>query len=251
MPNTMFLRTPLGVDLAYVHVAGDLPTVVFLGGYRSDMQGTKALYLDQYCRNSGHAFLRLDYSGHGESGGEFEKGTIGRWVADARFVIDAMTSGPLVLVGSSMGGWIMLQLALSMPEKIQGLVGVAAAPDFTRDLIQRDMSAKERDSLERDGKVEVCSEYDPQGYTVTRTFIEEGDRHIVLDSPIELNCPVRLLQGMNDEEVPWQTAIRIAEVITESDVRVVLQKNGDHRLSEPKDLQLLGSLISEVLTLSG
>lgn len=236
-----------GVTIAYRRIDGKTPGVVFLGGFMSDMQGTKAVELERYCRAAGHAFTRLDYRGHGESSGAFKDGTIGDWLSDALAVIDDCTAGPLVLVGSSMGGWIMLLAALARPDRVAGLIGIAAAPDFTRDLMWDRFSDDIKQTLETDGVYYEPSEYGEEPYTITMKLIEEGRNHLLLDRPIALHCPVRLLHGMRDESVPWMTTSRIAEKILSEDVRISLVKDGDHRLSRDQDIARLKLTLQELL----
>jgi len=242
-----FLERPDGACLAYRRVAGRAPGVVFMGGFMSDMTGTKAAFLEEHARARGHAFVRFDYRGHGASSGRFEDGTIGRWAEDAIAVLDALTEGPQVLVGSSMGGWLMLLAALARPARVAALVGLAAAPDFTEDLLWASWDQPTRDRLLRDGVVHLPGTYDDAPYTVTRALIEDGRRHLLLRGPIALSCPVRLLQGMADPDVPWRTAPALAERLTAADVTVTLAKDGDHRLSRPQDLALLGRTLDDVL----
>jgi pimeloyl-ACP methyl ester carboxylesterase len=225
-----------GVTIAYRRTPGRAPGVVFLGGFRSDMSGTKAIALEAHCRRVGRAYVRLDYRGHGESTGRFEDGTIGLWAGDAIAVLDAATEGPQILVGSSMGGWIMLLAALARPDRVTGLVGIAAAPDFTEDLIWARYPQEVRDAIMREGVILQPSEYDPNGYPITRGLIEDGRKHLLLRAPIDLGCPVRLLHGMRDPDVPWQTALRLTEGLTSDDVTVTLIKDGDHRLSRDQDI---------------
>jgi pimeloyl-ACP methyl ester carboxylesterase len=225
-----------GVTIAYRRTPGRAPGVVFLGGFRSDMSGTKAIALEAHCRRVGRAYVRLDYRGHGESTGRFEDGTIGLWAGDAIAVLDAATEGPQILVGSSMGGWIMLLAALARPDRVTGLVGIAAAPDFTEDLIWARYPQEVRDAIMREGVILQPSEYDPNGYPITRGLIEDGRKHLLLRAPIDLGCPVRLLHGMRDPDVPWQTALRLTEGLTSDDVTVTLIKDGDHRQSRDQDI---------------
>lgn len=230
-----------GVALAWRRRAGRGPGVVFLGGFNSDMTGTKAEDLSAFCAATGRAFLRFDYSGHGASGGRFEDGTIGRWAEDAARALQALTTGPQVLVGSSMGGWIALLLALRHPGRVAGLVGIAAAPDFTR-RIREGLPPEARAAIARDGVWHRPSAYgDP--YPITRALLEEGERHLLLEAPIPLGIPlgipVRLLHGQQDPDVPWELSLRIAAAIAGPDVQVTLVKDGDHRLSRPQDLALL------------
>ncbi|MGA9868938.1 MAG: alpha/beta hydrolase [Acetobacteraceae bacterium] len=245
-----FLDRGDGVRLAYDLIAGSAPTIVFLPGFRSDMTGDKATHLARLCAARGQALLRLDYSGHGASGGRFEDGSIGRWTEDALVLIDRLTSGKLVPVGSSMGGWIALLAALARPARIAGLIGIAAAPDFTERLMWQAMTPRQRGTLLRDGVLHVPSEYgDP--YPITSRLIEDGRAHLLLDGPIALDCPVRLLHGQRDPDVPWETALRIAERIGSADARVILVKDGDHRLSRPADLALLGETLASLLAQNG
>lgn len=237
---------PDGVELAYRFRRGMGPTVVFLPGYASDMTGAKGTALDEMCAAQGRALLRLDYSGHGASGGSFTHGTIGQWAEDARVVIAAVAPGPRVLVGSSMGGWIALLLALSAPGDTRALVGIAAAPDFTEDLMWEAMGPPERAALLRDGRIEVPSRYGAN-LIITRRLIEEGRERLLLRGPIALAVPVRLLHGQQDAEVPWETSLRLAERITGADVRITLIKDGDHRLSRPADLALLAATVLDLL----
>ncbi len=235
-----------GTRLAYTLDAGRQPTIVFLPGLRSDMQGAKALVLREAAAGWGLAMLRLDYAGHGASGGRFEDGCIGDWAADALAVIEATTTGRLVLVGSSMGGWIGLLLARRLGERIAGFVGLAAAPDFTETMIRPALTASQRAALERDGRFDAPSAYG-EPLPITRRLIEDGARNLVLDAPIPLACPVRLLQGQLDPDVPWQTALTLAGRIEGANVQVVLIKDGDHRLSRPGDLRLLVETVASIV----
>ena len=239
-----------GVELAWARLPGEGPTVVFLPGYNSDMAGSKATVLRDLCATRGWPMLRLDYSGHGESGGAFTDGTIGRWTADARLVIDRQTTGPLLLVGSSMGGWIALLLARAMPARVVGLVGIAAAPDFTETMMWDTMMPAERATMARLGYLDVPSEYgDP--YRVTMRLIEDGRNHLVLGTKLAITCPVRLLQGQRDPDVPWETALRLAAALDSTDVEIRLIKDGDHRLSRPQDLAILAVTVAALLGKDG
>ncbi len=235
-----------GAPLAYRLTTGRGPTVVFLPGFRSDMTGDKATHIAALCETHGWAMLRLDYSGHGASGGRFEEGCISRWRDDALLLIDRLTSAPLVLIGSSMGGWIALLVAVARADRIVGLIGIAAAPDFTERLMWQAMSPAERASLLRDGVLHVPGEYG-EPYPITRLLIEDGRNNLLLDAPIILDCPVRLLHGQRDQDVPWETALVVTERITGADVRTILVKDGDHRLSRPNDLALLGETLAALL----
>ena len=238
-----------GDSLAYVFQSGISPCVVFLGGYRSDMTGTKAEYLADWCRREGRSMLRLDYSGHGSSEGCFEAGTISKWTRDALVVIHAVTTDPLILVGSSMGGWIMLKVALALGQRVKAMIGISAAPDFTRRLFRHELSPDQREALDRDGRIVLESEYDSDGYPLTRAFIEDGEENLVLDQSIEVDCPVRLVHGMQDQVVPWETTTRLSQALAGSDVQVRLIKDGDHRLSDPGQLELLRDTVSDTLDL--
>ena len=211
------------------------------------MSGTKATFLDEFCAARALGYVRFDYSGHGESSGRFEEGTIGTWVEDAVAIIDRATEGPLILVGSSMGGWIMLLAALARPKRIAGLVGLAPAPDFTEALIWNAMTDDERDRLLQTGRLEMPSDYSEEPTIITRTLIEEGRRHLLLSAPIGIRCPVRLLHGMADPDVPYRMSLELADRIVSNDVHATLIKNGDHRLSRADDLALLGRTIEELL----
>ena len=235
-----------GVELAWKKQRGHAPTVVFLPGFRSDMNGDKASALATFCAERDQACLRFDYSGHGASGGRFDDGTIGQWSRDALAAIDYLSDGPLILVGSSMGGWIALLAALARKERIAGLIGIAAAPDFTEALMWQAMMPAQRDILMREGILRVPSQYgDPT--PITRALIEDGRNHLLMDRPIAIDCPVRLLHGQHDPDVPWETALRIAERVTSQDVQVILVKDGDHRLSRPQDLALLRHTLTRLL----
>ncbi len=239
-----------GTDLAWVRLAGASPTVVFLPGFRSDMTGDKATALAAFCARRGNAMLRFDYSGHGASSGDFLDGTIGTWAADAVAAIDALTTGKLILVGSSMGGWIALLTAQARPDRLAALIGIAAAPDFTQRLMWDAMTPTEQAMLQRDGIVHAPSEYgDPM--PITHALIQDGANHLVLDSDMPIHCPVRLLHGQADPDVPWQLALQIAERVRTPDLRVILVKDGDHRLSRPADLALLRQTVAALLDQDG
>jgi pimeloyl-ACP methyl ester carboxylesterase len=240
------LARPDGATIAYERLAGASPGILFLGGFRSDMTGTKALFLEGYCRQHSRAYLRFDYFGHGRSAGDFTDGTIGRWREDAIAVIDSLTEGPLILVGSSMGGWVMLLAALARPERIAALVGIAPAPDFTQELLPGRLTAEQRRDIEEKGSVVLPSEYDSTGYVYTRALLEDGRRHLLLGGPIALDMPVRLLHGLADESVPWRLSLRLAERLTSHDVAVTLVKDGDHRLSTEADLARLARTLDEL-----
>ena len=208
-------------------------------GFRSDMNGIKATALAGHCRTRDHAFLRFDYFGHGASSGDFRAGTIGRWLEDALAVIDHLTEGPLILVGSSMGGWIALLAALARPGRVKALIGIAPAPDFTEDLIWARLSEAQRLELHERGELAAPSVYEADPIPFTLRLVEEGRRHLLLRAPIRLSCPVRLLHGMEDPDVPYQTSLHLVERLTGTEAVVELIEDGDHRLSRPQDLTRL------------
>lgn len=235
-----------GTHLAWALTQGRGPTIVFLPGFRSDMTGDKATALAAFAAERGQGMLRFDYSGHGASDGRFEDGTIGEWAGDARIAIEKLTTGPLILVGSSMGGWIALLAALALPARVAGIVGIAAAPDFTQALMWDAMAPSERQTLLRDGILHIPSQYgDPT--PITLKLIEDGARHHVLTGAIPLTCPVRLLHGQADPDVPWEHALKIAAQLESTDVEVILVKDGDHRLSRPRDLALLRHTVARLV----
>jgi pimeloyl-ACP methyl ester carboxylesterase len=242
-----FLARDDGERIAYRRLSGKAPGIVFLGGFMSDMTGTKATALETFCRARCQAFLRFDYFGHGASSGAFRDATIGRWRGDALAVLDRLAEGPQILVGSSMGGWMMLLAALARPQRVAALVGIAAAPDFTEELMWPSFSPEEQRQLAADGEITVPSQYDPRGYAITHRLIEEGRRHLLLGGTVPITCPVRLLHGMADPDVPWKMSLRLAERIESEDVAVTLVKSGDHRLSSGSDLALLCRTIEALL----
>lgn len=250
MESTGLLDRGDGVELAWRRLDGASPTLVFLPGFGSDMTGDKAGNLAAFCGERGQAMLRFDYSGHGASGGRFDDGTIGIWAADAVCAIDRLTEGPLVLVGSSMGGWIALLAALARPERIAALVGIAAAPDFTEVLMWERFSFEQRSTLMQTGKLHLPSHYG-DATPVTRALIEDGRQRLLLNAGIALDCPIRLLHGQADPDVPWEFALSIAERVTSADVQVTLVKDGDHRLSRPQDLALLRRVVGPLLGQDG
>jgi pimeloyl-ACP methyl ester carboxylesterase len=230
--------TAAGRRLAYQQIQGQGQGVVFLGGFRSDMTGSKAAHLALWAAQQNRPFLRFDYSGHGQSGGAFEDGCIGEWFADALDIISARTNGPQILVGSSMGGWISLLIARAMPEKLAGLVGIAAAPDFTEDSMWDGFSPAQRAELATNGAVQIPSDYgDP--YTITRKLIKDGRKHLVLRTPLNLPFPVRLLQGTADADVPVSVATRLLDHISVDDIRLCIVKGADHRFSSVECLGLI------------
>ncbi|MDE0409670.1 MAG: alpha/beta hydrolase [Alphaproteobacteria bacterium] len=249
-PAPDMLARPGGPPLAYRRAAGEAPGVVFLGGFMSDMTGDKASALDAFCRRQGRAFLRFDYRGHGASGGRFEEAVISDWLADTLAVLDRLTEGPQVLVGSSMGGWLMLLAALARPERVRALIGIAPAADFVRRM-EAALTADQRRDLDRQGFFLRPSEYGDGPYTITKALIEDGKRHCLLDGRVPVSRPVRLLHGMRDDAVPWQESLRLTDCLDSEDVRTVFVKDGDHRLSRPADLVLLTTVLEGLLRPSG
>jgi pimeloyl-ACP methyl ester carboxylesterase len=247
---TDFLDTASGRRIAYHATPGSQPTLVFLGGFKSDMDGTKAIHLEAWAKAQGRAFLRLDYSGHGQSSGEFTDGCIGDWAEDAMACIEAVTQGPLVLIGSSMGGWISLLCAKKIGARIAGMVTIAAAPDFTEDSMWAGFDAGQRAELQAKGHVALPSDYG-EPYIITRKLIEEGRNQLVLRSPLELPFPVRFLQGTADADVEMSVALRLMDHATGPDMRLVVLKDGDHRFSDAAALQLIEDATNNVLQIVG
>jgi len=225
----------------------DKPGIVFLGGFASDMTGTKACFLADLCAKRNLSFLRFDYRGHGASSGDFKTGTIGAWSDDSLAAFDQLTEGPQILIGSSMGGWMAFLLALKRPERVKAIIGVAAAPDFTEDLMWDMFSPAQRKQLKRDGVIYDESAPPEERAPITLQLIEEARHHLILRDHIQLHCPVRLLQGMDDRDVPWTHAAKIADAVVSADVRIELIKDGDHRLSREPDLKLLEKMVEEVV----
>lgn len=226
--------------IAYNALKGNSPTIMFCGGFRSDMTGSKAMFLEKTCAELGLSFLRFDYSGHGESDGDFKDCTISQWRYDTMLALDELTQGDVILVGSSMGAWLAMHAAINRPERIKAFIGIAAAPDFTQDLMWNIFDDFTKQKIQRDGFITMPNCYDgEEEYIITHKLIEDGRKNLLLDKPIEINCPVRLLQGMADADVPYQTASKIAEKLTSDDVQIHLLKNSDHRMSGEKELQLL------------
>lgn len=244
MPQISYLTGPRGTQLAYAFTPGKGPCVVFLSGYKSDMEGTKAVHLEAWAQAQGRAFLRLDYSGHGVSGGAFEEGCIGDWAADAEAVIRAAAPGPVVLVGSSMGGWISCLLSKRLPQ-IVGFVGIAAAPDFTEDGFWASFDEAQRDQLMQEGQVALPSDYDAP-YIVTRKLIEDGRNQLVLRAPLPMGYPVRLLQGTQDEAVTRETALALLDHIEADNLQLTLVKGADHRFSTPECLAMVEAAVAEI-----
>lgn len=232
-----------GARLAYRHQPGKGPTLVFLSGYMSDMQGSKALALEAWAIREGRAMLRLDYSGCGESEGVFEDGTLDIWRDDVLLMIDRLIRGPVVLVGSSMGGWLALLVARALPSQVVGMIGIASAPDFT----DWGFSDAEKGQLQKHGHLERASEYGPGPMITTRAFWESGKANRLLQSQITIHCPVRLIHGQRDSDVPWQISLDIAAQLRSADVQTLLIKDGDHRLSRAQDIAVILQTVQDLL----
>lgn len=246
MSVTQFFDSPEGRRIAYHKSGTKGPTVVFLGGLKSDMEGTKAVYLEDWAQKRNQSFLRFDYSGHGESSGSFEEGCIGDWHQDTLAAVDALTSGPLIVVGSSMGGWQALLLARAIPERIAGMVTIAAAPDFTEDSYWAGFTEEQKQALDVVGHVELPSDY-MEPYVITRRMIQDGRENLVLRSPLELPFPVRMLQGTEDTAVETSVALRLLDHAEGEDIRLTLVKGADHRFSDEACLKLIEKSIEKVL----
>lgn len=250
MSDLQHLITRAGRRIAYHQSAGQGPGVVFLGGFRSDMTGTKATFLEGRARAEGRAFLRFDYSGHGASDGLFEDGCIGDWAADARDVLDSLTHGPQILVGSSMGGWIALLLARAIPDRVAGVVGVAAAPDFMEDLIWSQLPPDQQADLMAKGRLALPSVM-PTPDIITRRMIEDGRTQFVLRGPLPLCMPVRLLHGTADTDAPFEVSLRLMAHAACPDMRLALVKGADHRFSTPDCLAMIAAAIADITERAG
>jgi pimeloyl-ACP methyl ester carboxylesterase len=230
-----------GASIAYRRRVGSatLPGVVFLGGFRSDMTGSKASALDEFCHERGQSFVRFDYQAHGASSGRFEDGTIGQWLDDSLAVIDQLSEGPQILVGSSMGGWLALLAALRRPSRIVGIVTIAAAADFTESIMWPKLGAAGQAMVMRDGQIIAPPTATTSAYPITKRFIEEARSHLLLGGPIALDIPILLFHGLADRDVPWRQSLALIEALTSTDARLTLIKDGDHRLSTPEALALV------------
>ena len=246
MGHMQFFDSPEGRRIAYHKSGTKGPTVVFLGGLKSDMEGTKAIHLGAWAQKRDQSFLRFDYSGHGESSGTFEEGCIGDWHQDTLAAVDALTSGPLIVVGSSMGGWQALLLARAIPERIAGMVTIAAAPDFTEDSYWAGFSEEQKQALDTVGYVELPSDY-MEPYVITRRMIQDGRENLVLRAPLELPFPVRMLQGTEDTAVETSVALRLLEHAEGEDIRLTLVKGADHRFSDEDCLNLIQKSVEKVM----
>lgn len=248
------LHLPDGNFIAYHKHDGKKNNVgiIFLSGFMSDMSGIKATSLHEYCKKMDYTFIRFDYFGHGKSSCKFTECNIGIWKQNVIDVLDKLTTGKQILVGSSMGGWLMLLAALERPERIQALLGIASAPDFTESLIWQKMTSAEKKHLTTKGIYNLKSEFSDNPYPVTLDLIEEGRKHLLLEGgkTLPISCPVRLIHGLNDTDVPSSISTQLAKQISSGDVKVNLVKDGDHRMSTPENIELLISTLEDILSLA-
>lgn len=248
MTKTSTLHLNDGNTIAYHALDGKLPGVIFMGGFKSDMCGTKAISLEEHCNKTNRAFIRFDYFGHGQSSGKFEDGTIGQWKDDAIAIIDRLTDGPQIIVGSSMGGWIMFLAAIARPLNVVGLVGIAPAPDFTQNFLWDPLDDADRRIAQREGYYYTNSEYDNEPLVITMNLIEEGRKHLLLKQPLNLKCPLRIIHGMKDTAVPWQHSVSLIDSFEGNDVEITYIKDGDHRLSEPSNISRIIKVLEELIS---
>ncbi|XP_043081986.1 abhydrolase domain containing 10, depalmitoylase b isoform X2 [Puntigrus tetrazona] len=245
--TVQYISRPDHPKLAYRRVKGKSPGVVFLPGYGSNMSGQKAEALEEFCRSLGHSYLRFDYSGHGASEGVFSEGTIGTWKKDVLFMLDELAEGPQILVGSSMGGWLMLLAAIAHPEKTKALVGISTAADHFVTAFKT-LPIQVRKECEDKGVWTIPTKSNEEGiYTVSMEFLREAENHCILQSPIPITCPVRLIHGLKDEDVPWHISMQVAERVLSSDVDVILRRHGQHRMAEKDDIKLIVYTIDDLI----
>ncbi|KAM9224704.1 palmitoyl-protein thioesterase ABHD10, mitochondrial [Dugong dugon] len=242
-----FLNRPDLPNLAYKKLKGKSPGVIFIPGYLSNMNGTKALAIEEFCKSLGHACIRFDYSGVGNSDGILEECTVGKWRKDVLSIIDDLADGPQILVGSSLGGWLMLHAAIARPEKVVALIGVGTSADGLVTQFNQ-LSVEAKKEVEMKGQWVMPSKYSEEGvYHIQYSFIKEAERHCLLHSPIPVTCPVRLLHGMKDDIVPWHTSMQVADLVVSTDVDVILRKDSDHRMKEKADIQLIVYTIDDLI----
>ncbi|XP_074070583.1 palmitoyl-protein thioesterase ABHD10, mitochondrial isoform X2 [Macrotis lagotis] len=242
-----FLNRPDLPNLAYKKLKGKTPGVIFIPGYFSNMNGTKAVAIEEFCKSVGHTFIRFDYTGCGSSDGNFEECTVGKWRKDVLSIMDDIAEGPQILVGSSLGGWLMLHAAIARPEKVVALIGIATAVDIWITKFNQ-LSVEEKKDVEMKGTWEMPSKYSNNGiYVFKYSFIKEAEFHCLLNGPIPVTCPVRLLHGMKDDVIPWQTSMKVADQVISTDVDVILRKNSDHRMKENEDIKLLVYTIDDLI----
>jgi pimeloyl-ACP methyl ester carboxylesterase len=246
--DPQYLELDSGQRLAYHASSGKNPGVLFLGGFMSNMNGSKAEALEAWCQNQGYTFTRFDYQGHGQSSGRFEDGTIGGWLDDAGAVLETITQGPQVVVGSSMGGWISLLLALRHPHRIQALITLACATDFTERLLRPALKESQLLTLSQQGVIELPSHYDAEPYRIRQELLDDGARHQLLGQEIPLEIPVHLIHGMADTDVPWRTSLETLQQLRSVNINLTLIKKGDHRLSTPADLAIITQAITSMIS---
>ncbi|KAM6211761.1 palmitoyl-protein thioesterase ABHD10, mitochondrial [Sarcoramphus papa] len=245
--SVSFLTRPDRPSLAYHKLKGRNPGVIFLPGFNSNMNGQKATALEDFCNSLGHAFIRFDYTGCGSSDGKFEECTIGKWRKDVLSILDELTDGPQILVGASMGGWLMLHAAIARPDKVAALVGVAVAADHLVTTFKK-LPIEAQKEIEEKGEWKFPTKYNEEGYySLTYDFIREAENHCVLNSPIPVTCPIRLIHGMKDDDVPWQISMQVADRVLSKDVDVILRKTGQHRMSEKEDTKLLVNTVDDLI----
>ncbi|XP_054433289.1 palmitoyl-protein thioesterase ABHD10, mitochondrial isoform X1 [Pteronotus mesoamericanus] len=245
--SVSFLSRPDLPNLAYKRLKGKSPGIIFIPGYISNMNGTKAMAIEEFCKSLGHAYIRFDYSGVGNSDGNLEECTVGRWRKDVLSIIDDLAVGPQILVGSSLGGWLMLHAAIARPQKVVALIGVAAAVDGLVTKFNQ-LPVEVKKEIEMKGVWSMPSKYSEDGaYRIQYSCIKEAEHHCLLHSPIPVNCPIRLLHGMKDDIVPWHTSIQVADRVVSTDVDVILRKHSDHRMKEKADIQLLVYTIDDLI----
>jgi pimeloyl-ACP methyl ester carboxylesterase len=238
---------PDGHELAWRRIEGSGATLIWLGGFKSDMTGSKAQALADWAAMKGRDFLRFDYFAHGASSGDFADGTISRWLEDVLAILDQLTSGPVVLIGSSMGGWLACLAALARPERVARMVLIAPAADFTEKLLMPNLDDHASLEIERDGFWVRPSEYGDEGYAITKTLLEDGAQWSILPGPVAVSCPVHILQGGDDPDVPWRHALDLAQALQGPDIVFTLIRDGDHRLSRPQDLRRLLAAVEEAV----
>jgi len=246
MKNKIFHKS--GTHITYSIQSGKSPYVVFLHGLMSDMNGTKALAIEEHLKKIGNGYIRFDCRGHGESGGEFPNFGINDWAEDASLIITELTNDPVVLIGSSMGGWSMLLTAINHPEKVLGLIGIAAAPDFTEDILCK-LNKENLKLLSLNGFVEIPSEYDESPYIISKILMDSGKNNLLLNHEISITCPVHLFHGSNDEDVPFETSLKLMKNLKSDDVQLTLVKNSNHQFSTDSDLKLIITSINKMLSL--
>ncbi|KAH1185355.1 palmitoyl-protein thioesterase ABHD10, mitochondrial [Mauremys mutica] len=245
--SVSFLSRPDRPNLAYNKIKGKNPGVVFLPGLNSDMNGQKAVALQDFCKSLGHAFVRFDYTGCGSSDGNLQECTVGKWRKDVLSVLDELTDGPQILVGSSLGGWLMLHAAIARPEKVAALVGVAAAADYLVTTFKQ-LPLEVQKEIEEKGEWKLPTKHNEEGfYCLSYEFIKEAENHCLLSNPIPITCPIKLIHGMKDEDVPWQVSMQIADDVVSTDVDVILRKVGQHRMNEKDDMKLLVYTVDDLI----